>query len=81
MDGAAARPRPTHRHATPARHLINNSKAAGLVARVLRDALLPAILRMTADGKAQRQAEFHIDCPRDSVAWARGVSWPLARAV
>ena len=41
---------------------INNGKAAGPAARVLRDAMLPAILRMTADSKAHRQAyDFHID--------------------
>jgi 2-polyprenyl-6-methoxyphenol hydroxylase-like FAD-dependent oxidoreductase len=38
---------------------INNSKAAGPVARMLRDAMLPAILRMTADGKAHRQTYGH----------------------
>jgi FAD-dependent urate hydroxylase len=41
---------------------INNSKAAGPVARVFRDALLPTILTMTADSKAHRQAhDYHID--------------------
>ncbi|MCW2945434.1 MAG: FAD-dependent monooxygenase [Actinoallomurus sp.] len=41
---------------------INNSKAAGPVARVFRDAMLPMILRMTADSKALRQAyDYHID--------------------
>ena len=41
---------------------MNNGKAAGPVARVIRDAMLPAILRLTADGKAQRQiAEHHIE--------------------
>jgi FAD-dependent urate hydroxylase len=41
---------------------MNNGKAAGPVARVVRDATLPAILRLTADGKAQRQiADHHID--------------------
>jgi 2-polyprenyl-6-methoxyphenol hydroxylase-like FAD-dependent oxidoreductase len=41
---------------------INNSKAAGPVARVFRDAMLPAILRMTADSKALRQTyDHHID--------------------
>lgn len=41
---------------------INNSKAASPVGRVLRDAMLPVILRMTADGKAHRQTyDHHID--------------------
>jgi FAD-dependent urate hydroxylase len=41
---------------------INNSKAAGPVARIFRDAMLPTILKMTADTKAHRQMfEYHID--------------------
>jgi FAD-dependent urate hydroxylase len=41
---------------------INNSKAAGPVARVFRDAMLPTILKMTADSKALReQYDYHID--------------------
>lgn len=41
---------------------INNSKAAGPVARTFRDAMLPTILKLTADGKAHRQTyDFHID--------------------
>ena len=41
---------------------INNSKAAGGVGRVLRDAMLPMILTMTADSKALRQTYgYHID--------------------
>jgi FAD-dependent urate hydroxylase len=41
---------------------INNSKAAGPVTRVFRDAMLPMILKMTADSKALRQAyDHHID--------------------
>ncbi len=41
---------------------INNSKAAGPVARMLRDAMLPMILTMTADSKALRQTyDYHID--------------------
>jgi FAD-dependent urate hydroxylase len=41
---------------------INNSKAAGPVAATIRDALLPVILRLTADAKAQRRIyEHHID--------------------
>jgi 2-polyprenyl-6-methoxyphenol hydroxylase-like FAD-dependent oxidoreductase len=41
---------------------INNSKAAGPVARVFRDAMLPAILKMTADGKSlQQMFGYHID--------------------
>jgi FAD-dependent urate hydroxylase len=41
---------------------MNNGKAAGPVARVIRDATLPAILRLTADSKAQREiAEHHIE--------------------
>jgi FAD-dependent urate hydroxylase len=41
---------------------INNSKAAGPVARVFRDAMLPTILKLTADSKALRQTyDYHID--------------------
>ena len=41
---------------------INNSKAAGPVVRVVRDAMLPMILRMTADSKALQQTyDYHID--------------------
>lgn len=40
---------------------INNSKAAGPAARVVRDALLPLILRMTADSKQFRPVyDYHI---------------------
>ncbi len=38
---------------------INSSKAAGPVARLLRDAMLPKILKLTADGKAQDQIYGH----------------------
>ena len=41
---------------------INNSKAAGPLARVFRDAMLPMILTMTADSRALRQTYgYHID--------------------
>jgi 2-polyprenyl-6-methoxyphenol hydroxylase-like FAD-dependent oxidoreductase len=41
---------------------VNNSKAAGPVARVVRDALLPAIMRMTANSKqVTGQYRYHID--------------------
>ena len=41
---------------------INNSKAAGPVGRVLRDAMMPAVLRLTADTKALRETfDFHVD--------------------
>lgn len=41
---------------------INRGKAAGPIGRVIRDAVLPAVLRMAADSKAQkRQFEYHID--------------------
>jgi 2-polyprenyl-6-methoxyphenol hydroxylase-like FAD-dependent oxidoreductase len=41
---------------------INNSKAAGPIARVFRDAMLPMILTMTADSKALKQTfDYHID--------------------
>jgi FAD-dependent urate hydroxylase len=41
---------------------INNSKAAGPVARVFRDAMLPMILAMTADSKALKQTyDYHIE--------------------
>lgn len=54
---AARRPRVERIIKAAAR--INDSKAAGPVARVLRDALLPKILRLTADGKAHRQTYGH----------------------
>ncbi|MGH8827936.1 MAG: hypothetical protein ACRDVZ_10160, partial [Jiangellaceae bacterium] len=41
---------------------INDSKAAGPVARVFRDAMLPLILRMSAGGKEYRRTyDHHID--------------------
>lgn len=41
---------------------INNSKIAGPVGRVVRDAMLPPILKMTADSKALRQTfDYHVD--------------------
>ncbi|MGA8117553.1 MAG: NAD(P)/FAD-dependent oxidoreductase [Actinocatenispora sp.] len=41
---------------------INNSKAAGPVGRALRDAMLPRLLRLTADSSTQRQLyDYHID--------------------
>lgn len=41
---------------------INNSKAAGPVARVFRDAMLPTILKLTANSKAFEQThDYHID--------------------
>ncbi|MDQ3709090.1 MAG: FAD-dependent monooxygenase [Actinomycetota bacterium] len=41
---------------------INNSKAAGPVASVFRDAMLPLILKLTADSKAHRQTfDYHIE--------------------
>lgn len=41
---------------------INNSKAAGPVASVFRDAMLPMILKMTANSKALTQSyDYHID--------------------
>ena len=40
----------------------NSSKAAGPVGRVIRDAMLPAALRMAAGSKAQRQIfNYHLD--------------------
>jgi FAD-dependent urate hydroxylase len=40
---------------------INNSKAAGPVARVFRDAMLPTILKLTADSRALRETfDYHI---------------------
>lgn len=50
---------------------INNSKAAGPPARVVRDALLPLILRMTADSKQFRQVyDYHVgwDAPASVAA-------------
>lgn len=41
---------------------INNSKAAGPIGRVIRDAMMPTILKMTANSKSLRDAyDFHID--------------------
>jgi FAD-dependent urate hydroxylase len=49
---------------------VNGSKAAGPVARLLRDAMLPAILKLTADGRAHRQIyDHHID-------WTASVAAP-----
>ncbi|MDQ4038727.1 MAG: FAD-dependent monooxygenase [Actinomycetota bacterium] len=48
---------------------INSSKAPGPVGRALRDAMLPLILKLTADSKAHRQIlHYHIDwdSPADS---------------
>ncbi|MDB5077265.1 MAG: FAD-dependent monooxygenase [Chloroflexi bacterium] len=57
---AARRPRVERIIKAAAR--INNSKAAGPVARVFRDAMLPMILKMVADSKAHRQTyDYHID--------------------
>jgi 2-polyprenyl-6-methoxyphenol hydroxylase-like FAD-dependent oxidoreductase len=48
---------------------INNSKAAGPVGRVVRDAMMPAILRMTSDTRALREMyDFHIDWDAPLVA-------------
>lgn len=50
---------------------INNSKAAGPVARVFRDATLPMILTMTADSKALKQTYgYHIDWDTPTLAAA-----------
>jgi FAD-dependent urate hydroxylase len=38
---------------------VNSNKAAGPVARVLRDAILPVVLRMTADNKGLRETYDH----------------------
>jgi FAD-dependent urate hydroxylase len=41
---------------------INNSKAAGPVGRVVRDAMMPSILRLTANSRAYREAfDFHVE--------------------
>jgi hypothetical protein len=41
---------------------VNSSKAAGPVARVFRDALLPVVLKLTASTKrATEQYRYHID--------------------
>jgi FAD-dependent urate hydroxylase len=41
---------------------INNSKAAGPIGSALRDAMLPVILKITADSKANKQVfDYHID--------------------
>jgi FAD-dependent urate hydroxylase len=41
---------------------VNNSKAAGPVGRVLRDAMMPALLRLTADSKALRETfDYHVE--------------------
>lgn len=50
---------------------INNNKIAGPVGRVVRDAMLPPILKMTADSKALRQTfDYHLDW--DAPAYAHG---------
>jgi FAD-dependent urate hydroxylase len=50
---------------------INSNKAAGPAARVLRDAMLPLILRMTANSKQFRQVyDHHIDWDTPAVAVA-----------
>jgi len=41
---------------------VSSSKAAGPVARVFRDAMMPTIMKMTADSKAIRQTfDYHIE--------------------
>ena len=41
---------------------INNSKAAGPVGRVVRDAVFPLVLRLTADSKMLREAyDYHVE--------------------
>jgi FAD-dependent urate hydroxylase len=41
---------------------VNSNKAAGPVGRVIRDAMMPAILRLTADSKALRETfDFHVE--------------------
>jgi 2-polyprenyl-6-methoxyphenol hydroxylase-like FAD-dependent oxidoreductase len=41
---------------------INNSKAVGPVGRVVRDAVFPAVLRLTADSTVLREAyDYHVD--------------------
>ena len=41
---------------------VNSSKAAGPVGRAIRDAVMPTVLRLTADNKAQRQIhDYRID--------------------
>ena len=41
---------------------INNGKAAGPVGRVLRDAMMPAVLRLTADTRSLRETfDYHVD--------------------
>jgi 2-polyprenyl-6-methoxyphenol hydroxylase-like FAD-dependent oxidoreductase len=47
---------------------VNSSKAPGLVGRAIRDALMPSIMRLTADSKAQRRTfEHHIEWPLETV--------------
>lgn len=48
---------------------INNSKVAGPLGRVVRDAMLPSILKMTADSKALRQTfDYHLEWNAPSYA-------------
>jgi FAD-dependent urate hydroxylase len=57
---AARRPRVERIIKAAAR--VNSSKAAGPVARVLRDAMLPVVLKLTADSKAQKEVyDYHVD--------------------
>jgi hypothetical protein len=45
-----------------ARLIINSNKAPGPVAQVVRDAVLPVVLRLTANSKqANQQCRYHID--------------------
>ncbi|HTF08423.1 MAG TPA: FAD-dependent monooxygenase [Asanoa sp.] len=57
---AARRPRVDRIIKAAARN--NSSKAAGPVGRVIRDAVLPTILKMTATSNAQRRVfDYHVD--------------------
>jgi FAD-dependent urate hydroxylase len=51
---------------------INSSKAAGPVGKVLRDAMLPIVLKLTADNRAANQTfGYHIDWDAPASALAR----------
>ncbi|CAN5839284.1 FAD-dependent monooxygenase [soil metagenome] len=66
---AARRPRVERIIKVAAR--INNGKAAGPVARAFRDALLPTILKKTADSTAHKQTyDYHIDWDAPTTATA-----------
>lgn len=75
---AARRPRVERIIKAAAR--INNSKAPGPVGRIFFDAMLPVILKMTADSKAHRQTyDYHIDWDAPTIARKTNITHALIR--